>query len=232
MTLNLEIWEDLDELYSRAVDILADKLKNGANTFGLATGGTMIPLYEKLRNSHLDFSQCTSANLDEYVGISPNHPESYHTFMEQQLFRNKPFKATYIPNGLAEDIQAEAMRYEQLLNSMTVDLQLLGVGVNGHIGFNEPGTSFQSYTHVVELAASTRNSNARFFNEMDEVPKQAITMGIASILRAECILLLAVGENKRAPIEALLKGDVTEDCPVTSLCRHKDVIVLTNLTFD
>lgn len=232
MTINLEKFEDTDELYSRAVDIIAHKLNNGAKTFGLATGGTMISLYEKIRDSNLDFSHCTSVNLDEYVGISPKHPESYHTFMEQQLFHDKPFKTTYIPNGLAEDIHAEAILYEQLLSSMTLDLQLLGVGVNGHIGFNEPGTSFQSYTHVVKLAASTRRSNARFFNDMEEVPKQAITMGIASILRAECILLLAVGENKRAPIEALLKGDITEECPVTSLSQHKNVIVLTNLSFD
>lgn len=229
MTLNLEVWEDRDALYSRALEIFSTELKNGASTFGLATGGTMIPLYEKMQNSSLDFSHCTSVNLDEYVGIPQVHPQSYYTFMKQHLFEAKPFKTTYIPNGEAENVDAEAKRYEDLLKSLTVDMQLLGVGVNGHIGFNEPGTSFQSETDVVELTVSTRSANARFFDTMDEVPKQAITMGIASIMRAKYILLIAVGEEKRPAIEALIKGDITEDIPVTRLCNHPNVIVLTDL---
>lgn len=229
MTLDLEVWEDKDDLYSRAEEIFSAQLKHGATTFGLATGGTMIPLYKKLRNSSLDFSHCNSVNLDEYVGIPQGHPESYYRFMQQHLFEAKPFKATYIPDGVVEDVHAEALRYENLLKSLTVDMQLLGVGVNGHIGFNEPGTSFQSETDVVQLTVSTRSANARFFDTIDEVPKQAITMGIASIMRAKCILLIAVGEEKRNAIEALIKGDVTEDIPVTSLCNHPHVIVLTDL---
>ena len=229
MTLNLEVWEDKDDLYSRAEELFSAQLKNGATTFGLATGGTMIPLYEKLRNSSLDFSHCKSVNLDEYVGIPQGHPESYYTFMQNHLFEAKPFKATYIPNGVAEDVHAEALRYEDLLKSLTVDMQLLGVGVNGHIGFNEPGTSFHSETDVVELTVSTRSANARFFDTIDEVPKQAITMGIASIMRAKCILLIAVGEEKRTAIKALLRGVITEDIPVTRLCNHPNVIVLTDL---
>ena len=229
MTLNLEVWEDQDALYSRALEIFSTELKNGASTFGLATGGTMIPLYEKMRNSSLDFSHCTSVNLDEYVGIPQEHPESYYTFMHQHLFAAKPFKATNLPNGEADDVHAEALRYEKVLKSLTVDMQLLGVGVNGHIAFNEPGTSFQSETDVVELTDSTRSANARFFDTMDEVPKQAITMGIASIMRANYILLIAVGEAKRPAIEALIKGNVTEDIPVTRLCNHPNVIVLTDL---
>ena len=229
MTLNLEVWEDKDDLYSRAEELFSAQLKNGATTFGLATGGTMIPLYEKLRNSSLDFSHCKSVNLDEYVGIPQGHPESYYTFMQNHLFEAKPFKATYIPDGVAEDVHAEALRYEDLLKSLTVDMQLLGVGVNGHIGFNEPGTSFHSETDVVELTVSTRSANARFFDTIDEVPKQAITMGIASIMRAKCILLIAVGEEKRTAIKALLRGVITEDIPVTRLCNHPNVIVLTDL---
>ena len=229
MTINLEVWQDKDALYNRAQEIFAEQLHNGATTFGLATGGTMIPLYEKLRNSSLDFSHCTSVNLDEYVGLPQSHPESYYTFMQQQLFGAKPFKATNLPNGEAEDVHAEAIRYENLLKSLTVDMQLLGVGVNGHIGFNEPGTSFDSETAVADLAESTRSANARFFDSIDEVPKQAITMGISSIMRAKSILLIAVGEDKRAAIEALLKGDVTEEIPVTRLCNHPNVIVLTDL---
>ncbi|WP_277586129.1 6-phosphogluconolactonase [Psychrobacillus antarcticus] len=229
MTLNLEVWEDRDALYNRALEIFSSELKNGATTFGLATGGTTIPLYEKMRNSSLDFSHCTSVNLDEYVGIPQGHSQSYYTFMQQHLFEAKPFNTTYIPNGEAENVDAEAKRYEDLLKSLTVDMQLLGVGVNGHIGFNEPGTSFQSETDVVELTVSTRSANARFFDTMDEVPKQAITMGIASIMRANYILLIAVGEEKRPAIEALIKGDITEDIPVTRLCNHPNVIVLTDL---
>ena len=229
MAIKLEVWTNLDALYDRALEIISLQLENGAETFGLATGGTMIPLYEKIRNSELDFSNCVSVNLDEYVGISQTHPESYKTFMKQQLFDAKPFKASYLPNGEAEDAQEEAKQYEKLLKSLTLNFQLLGVGENGHIGFNEPGTPFNSETHVVELTASTREANARFFNSIEEVPKKAITMGIASILRAECILLIAVGEKKRTALEALMKGEMTEDIPVTSIREHSNVIVLTDL---
>ncbi|MFJ7827788.1 glucosamine-6-phosphate deaminase [Psychrobacillus sp. NPDC096623] len=229
MTINLEVWEDKDALYNRAEKIFAAQLKNGATTFGLATGGTMIPLYEKLRNSSLDFSHCTSVNLDEYVGLPKSHPESYYTFMQKHLFEAKPFKSTNVPNGEAEDVHAEATRYENLLKSLTIDMQLLGIGVNGHIGFNEPGTSFESETAVAQLTDSTRSANARFFDSIDNVPKEAITMGISSIMRAKLILLIAVGEGKRAAIEALLKGDVTEEIPVTRLHDHPNVIVLTDL---
>ncbi|MFE8698743.1 glucosamine-6-phosphate deaminase [Cytobacillus sp. FJAT-53684] len=232
MTLKLEIWKNQNELYNRAVEIISEQLMSGAKTFGLATGGTMIPLYKNLRNSKLDFSHCQSVNLDEYVGVSKDHPESYYTFMRSHLFDAKPFKVTNIPDGVAEDIQKESKAYENLLKSLTVDLQILGVGENGHIGFNEPGTAFTSETHVVELTTSTREANARFFQSIEEVPKLAITMGISSILRAECILLLAIGEKKRPAIEALLKGKITEDIPVTSILQHSNVILLTDLSIE
>lgn len=219
-------------MYNRATAIIADFLKNGADTFGLATGGTMLPLYERLRNSELDFSHCQSVNLDEYVGLPKAHPESYHSYMKRQLFDKKPFKVTNIPNGAAEDVRKEASDYEKLLKSLTVNLQIIGIGENGHIGFNEPGTPFTSETHVVELAASTREANARFFNSIEEVPKMAITMGISSILRAECILLIAIGEKKRSAMEALLTGKITEDIPVTSLLQHPNVMILTDLELD
>lgn len=232
MAIKLEIIQNQEELYNRAVDIIFNFLKNGATTYGLATGGTMLPLYECLRNSKLDFSHCRSVNLDEYVGIPKEHPESYHSYMKRQLFDAKPFKVTFIPNGEAQDIRKEAKDYEELLKSLTVNLQIVGVGENGHIGFNEPGTSFDSESHVVELAASTREANARFFDSIEEVPKMAITMGISTILRAECILLIAIGEKKRFALEALLKGVITEDIPVTSLLQHPNVIVLTDLNMD
>ncbi|WP_102273151.1 glucosamine-6-phosphate deaminase [Cytobacillus massiliigabonensis] len=229
MAIKLEIIQNQEKLYNRGAEIIANALKNGAETFGLATGGTMLPLYERLRNSDLDFSHCQSINLDEYVGIPKEHHESYHSYMKRQLFNKKPFKVTYIPNGEAIDIQQEANNYEELLKSLTVSLQVVGVGENGHIGFNEPGTPFNSETHVVELAESTREANARFFNSIEEVPKKAITMGISTILRAECILLIAIGEKKRFAMEALLKGEITEEIPVTSILQHPNVIVLTDL---
>ncbi|MEG0261204.1 MAG: glucosamine-6-phosphate deaminase [Lysinibacillus sp.] len=229
MVVKLEVINELDNLYNRAVDLMTEQLNGGANTFGLATGGTMLPLYEKLRSSELDFSNCQSVNLDEYVGIPQSHPESYKSFMNTQLFGVKPFKQSFLPDGEASDVQAEAINYENILKSSELDFQLLGIGENGHIGFNEPGTPFASETHVVELTDSTREANARFFDSIDEVPKEAITMGIASIMRAKCILLIAVGEKKRAALEALLYGEMTENTPVTCLQQHPNVIVLTDL---
>jgi glucosamine-6-phosphate deaminase len=227
--LQIEVIEDLSMLYRRAVDIIAEQVAQGAATFGLATGGTMLPLYEKLRSSDLDFSNCTSVNLDEYIGLAKDHPESYHTYMHKQLFNVKPFRASFLPDGEVQDIQAEASRYEALVGTLMVDLQLLGIGENGHIGFNEPGTLFTSETHVVKLTESTRKANARFFNTIHEVPRYAITMGIASILRAKRILLVAVGEEKRAALEALMNGATSEEIPVTSLQQHADVTILTNI---
>ncbi|MGE7931158.1 glucosamine-6-phosphate deaminase [Viridibacillus arvi] len=227
--LKVETIIDLDALYDRAFNVLKKALDNGSKNFGLATGGTMLPLYERIRNSELDFTQCESVNLDEYVGLPKTHPESYMSFMKQQLFNEKPFKKSNLPNGEALDPHEEAACYESLLQNMNLNFQLLGIGENGHIGFNEPGTPFDSETHVVELEESTRIANARFFNSLDEVPTKAITMGISSIMRAEQILLIAVGEKKRTALEALLKGEVTEDVPVTILKKHPNVIVLTDL---
>ncbi|MBK3493401.1 glucosamine-6-phosphate deaminase [Viridibacillus sp. YIM B01967] len=227
--LEVETIENLEALYDRAFMIVKEAVEAGSKNFGLATGGTMLPLYDRIRNSKLDFTKCQSVNLDEYVGLSKTHPESYIAFMKQQLFHEKPFKKSNLPDGEAIDPSAEAARYEELLKQLTLDFQLLGVGENGHIGFNEPGTSFDSGTHIVKLSDSTRLANARFFPSLDEVPTEAITMGIASIMRAKQILLIAVGEKKRMALEALLKDEVTESIPVTILKNHPNVIVLTDL---
>lgn len=230
MSIKLEVIPNLDELYTRGMELFKEAKENGATTFGLATGGTMIPLYEKICASDLDFSTCESFNLDEYVGLPATHPESYVSFMKTNLFNQKPFAKSTLPNGEAKDAQAEAVAYEQKLQAATLDFQLLGIGENGHIGFNEPGTPFESPTHVVTLTESTREANARFFNSIDEVPTEAITMGISSILRAKQIVLIAVGEKKRAALEAFIHGKKTIDVPVTALQNHADVIVLTDLT--
>lgn len=227
--IQVERFHETDALYARAVTIIEEVKAEGAKTFGLATGGTMEPLYERLRASAIDFSDAVSFNLDEYIGLSETHPESYHYYMEQQLFDQKPFQQSYLPNGLASDLEAEATRYETLLQQHPLDFQLLGIGVNGHIGFNEPGTSFQSTTHVVTLSASTRAANARFFEDSEEVPERALTMGIASIMRAKFILLIATGEKKRTVLEKVLMGVPTEEVPATVLANHPRVIILTDL---
>lgn len=227
--MKLERYSSRKDLYARAVDIITNAKNDGATTFGLATGGTMEPLYSKICESNVDFSTCISFNLDEYVGLSANHEQSYTNYMDKHLFCHKPFKESYLPNGLAENPKEEASRYESLLQQYPLDFQLLGIGQNGHIGFNEPGTSFDSLTHLVTLEQSTRQANARFFDSIDEVPTRAITMGIQSIMRAKCILLIAVGEAKRDVLQRVLDSEYTEDIPASVLTKHPNVMILTDL---
>ncbi|EFI68195.1 glucosamine-6-phosphate deaminase [Lysinibacillus sp. HST-98] len=227
--MKVKRFSSMDDLYSYAVATISEAKNNGATTFGLATGGTMEPLYAKICKTDIDFSQCISFNLDEYVGLEATHKQSYAYYMNKHLFNQKPFLASYLPDGLAVDPLVETARYEGLLQQYPLDFQLLGIGQNGHIGFNEPGTSFASLTHLVTLEESTRQANARFFSTIDEVPTQAYTMGIQSIMRAKCILLLAVGEAKREVLERLVASDYTEDVPATALSKHPNVMVLTDL---
>lgn len=227
--MKLERFSSRKDLYARAVDIIAKAKNEGATTFGLATGGTMEPLYSKFCETEVDFTNCISFNLDEYVGLSAKHDQSYAYYMNKHLFRHKPFKESYLPNGLANNPTEEAARYESKLQQHPLDFQLLGIGQNGHIGFNEPGTSFDSLTHLVTLEQSTRQANARFFDSIDEVPTQAITMGIQSIMRAKCILLIAVGEAKRNVLKRVLASDYTEDVPASVLTKHPNVMILTDI---
>ncbi|WP_342503918.1 glucosamine-6-phosphate deaminase [Lysinibacillus sp. FSL K6-1151] len=227
--MRLKRFSSIDDLYAQAVTTIVEAKNNGATTFGLATGGTMEPLYAKICKTDLDFSHCISFNLDEYVGLEATHEQSYAYYMNKHLFQQKPFRASYLPNGLAADPLVEVARYEALLQQYPLDFQLLGIGQNGHIGFNEPGTSFASLTHLVTLEESTRQANARFFSSIDEVPTQAYTMGIQSIMRAKCILLIAVGETKREVLERMLASDYTEDVPASVLSKHPNVIILTDL---
>lgn len=227
--MEIRYFENREELYKAASKHFEEAVANGARTFGLATGGTMEPLYENLRNSDVDFSQCTSFNLDEYAGIPKESEHSYYTYMHEQLFNTKPFAKSFIPVGDVEDLTAAAREYEDMLQANERDIQLLGVGENGHIAFNEPGTSFDSETHVIELTPSTREANARFFASLDEVPTHAVTMGIASILHAKEIILIACGENKRDAMQALVDGDVTVEVPVSVLNNHPNVVIYTDL---
>lgn len=200
---------------------------------GLATGGTPVGMYEEMVKSYrkglVSYKHVTTFNLDEYAGLQQDHPESYHAYMKKHLFDHIDIQAdhTHIPNGTAADLQAECERYEALMEQTgRVNLQILGIGHNGHIGFNEPAGQLNSRTHVVELEAATREANARFFNSIDEVPTQAITMGVGSILKARTILLLARGADKADIIQRSLTGPITTECPASLLQMHSNVIVL------
>ncbi|MFF2753941.1 glucosamine-6-phosphate deaminase [Psychrobacillus sp. NPDC058041] len=215
---------------SHAIDRLTNDLNaNSLNRLGLATGSTMIPIYKSIIESSLDFSKVTAFNLDEYVGLAPTNKNSYAFFMKEHLFSKKQFKNTYIQNGLAEDLELECIRYENKLNEHPLDIQFLGVGENGHIAFNEPGTSFDSVTHVANLTDSTLGVNSQYFDKNENIPTRAFTMGISSIMNAKKIILLAFGEKKRVAIEALLGDEITEQFPITVLKRHPHVTVITDI---
>ncbi|HBG10486.1 MAG: glucosamine-6-phosphate deaminase [Limnochordia bacterium] len=196
------------------------------SVLGLATGSTPLGVYELLVEYHArgaDFSRLTTFNLDEYVGLGPDHPQSYHWYMNENLFSkvNINPERTFIPDGLAPDLEAECQRYEKLIQQAGgIDLQLLGIGTNGHIGFNEPGTEFGIETHVVDLAESTIRDNARFFESIDEVPTRAISMGIKTIMQAKEVILMASGGSKADAVYAAVRGPVTTAVPASVLQLH------------
>ncbi|WP_188206763.1 glucosamine-6-phosphate deaminase [Alkalibacillus aidingensis] len=216
------------EFSKQAAELVLDLVNHQPDaTLGLATGSTPQGMYEIIRQSRADFSKVTTFNLDEYVGLGAHHPQSYRTFMNQELFNHIQVYESNIPNGLANDLEKECQRYEEKIQSSGgIDLQILGLGHNGHIGFNEPGTPFTSRTHVVNLAETTRQANARFFNRLDEVPTQAITMGIESIMEAKQILLLVYGSDKSKALDRLLNGEVSESFPASILHKHDHVTLL------
>lgn len=218
--------KNASELGKQAFKLLAEAVAGGAKTLGLATGSSPIELYQEIVASDLDFTDMTSINLDEYVGLAPDNVQSYHYFMQEHLFKFKPFKASYVPDGLAKDVQAECDRYNQLIKDNPIDLQVLGIGQNGHIAFNEPGTPFDSVTHEVDLTESTIQANSRFFDSIDEVPKSAICMGISNIMTAKEILLIAKGKNKAQAVKDMLEGPITEAVPASVLQKHPHVTVV------
>ena len=218
----------------KGAEIILQQLKEGleekrSHVLGLATGSTMIPVYKKWVESDLDFSGTTTFNLDEYVGISAESPNSYAYFMAEHLFNHKNFKQVNLLNGLAENQEEECGRFEALLKEYPLDLQLLGVGENGHIAFNEPGTSFDSVTHVAKLTESTLEVNSRIFGHDEKMPDTALTMGIQSIIGAKKIILLAYGEKKREALTKLLEGTITTEWPITKLLHHDNLTVITDL---
>ncbi|EPB3292950.1 glucosamine-6-phosphate deaminase [Listeria monocytogenes] len=211
----------------KALEIIEKGITSGeVNTLGLATGSTPETLYAELVKSDVDTKNVTTTNLDEYVGLAASDPNSYHYYMNDLLFSKKAFKESFLPNGKATDAEAECARYEEILSEHPIDIQVLGIGTNGHIGFNEPGTSFDSLTHKVVLTDSTREANKRFFEREEDVPTHAYSMGIKSIMNAKKIILLAFGENKAQAIKETIKGPVDVNCPASVLQNHPDVTVI------
>lgn len=226
--------KNYEEMSALAADIIgAQVLLKPRCVLGLATGSSPIGTYQKLieacRQGRLDFSQVRTVNLDEYCGLTGDNPQSYRYFMDHQLFSqvNIPRENTFLPDGMAQDMEEESRRYEALVPSLGgVDLQLLGIGHNGHIGFNEPTDSFPPTVHQVELTESTIQANSRLFDRIEDVPTQAITMGVGTILKADKILLIA-GADKKSIVEEALYGKVTPQVPASVLQLHRDVTVIT-----
>jgi glucosamine-6-phosphate deaminase len=222
------------QMSERAAQHVIEKVRNsGCLTLGLATGGTPKGLYGELIEDHhangTSYKCVNSFNLDEYIGLTKEDPNSYYQYMCSNLFSyiDIPLSQTHIPSGMADDAAEECRRYENMIDEAGgIDLQILGIGENGHIGFNEPGTSFQSGTHIVDLTESTREANARYFDSLEEVPHQAITMGISSIMKSREILLLVSGESKREAMKKLIENEVSESFPASILKEHPKVTVI------
>ena len=210
----------------KAFELIKEGMNNGAKVLGLATGSTPETLYKEMTASDIDFTEMTSVNLDEYVGLGGEDEQSYRYFMNKHLFDKKPFKETFVPNGKAEDLDAASAEYEKINDAHPVDIQILGIGQNGHIGFNEPGTPLDSLTHVVELTESTINANKRYFDKVEDVPTRAVSMGIGSIMKGKKMILMAYGEAKAEAIKGMIDGPVTTDMPASALQNHQDVVVI------
>lgn len=228
------VTKNYEELSKVAANEMAEIIKNKPNAvLGLATGGSPVGMYKELirmnKAGEVDFSKVTTVNLDEYVGLSGDHNQSYRYFMNDNLFNhiNIDKSKTYVPNGLAEDIEAECKNYDAKIAELGgTDVQLLGIGNNGHIAFNEPDNFLVAGTHLTGLTQSTIDANARFFDSADEVPKTALTMGLGGIMKARKIIVIASGEGKAEAVKEMLSGKITTDMPASMLQMHKDVVVI------
>ncbi|MBE3575065.1 MAG: glucosamine-6-phosphate deaminase [Firmicutes bacterium] len=226
--MDLVIFKNYDELSQAAAEKVIAALRNNPRlVLGLATGSTPLGLYQRLveafRQGRVDFAQVTTFNLDEYYGLPASHEQSYHYYMWEHLFRhvNVPPENTFIPAGDPADVDAECRAYEeQIARAGGIDLQILGIGANGHIGFNEPGVDFSLPTHLVELSERTITANSRFFPSRAAVPRKALSMGIRTIMKAREILLLASGPDKAEAVRNTVEGPVTPEVPASVLQRH------------
>lgn len=225
---------DYQSMSRKAANIIsAQVILNPSSVLGLATGSTPLGIYRQLiewyNKDDIDFSKVQSVNLDEYVGLPPQHEQSYHYYMNTNFFNHINIlpEHAYLPNGMAKDIAAECARYDKLITDLGgITLQLLGIGLTGHIGFNEPNEDFDKMTHQVRLNPKTVEANARFFDGIDEVPKYAVTMGIKAIMQAKQILLVANGEGKADILYRALFGPVTPAVPASILQMHPNVTVV------
>ncbi|WP_288480829.1 glucosamine-6-phosphate deaminase [uncultured Clostridium sp.] len=232
--MRLIVVKDYDEMSKAAAREMAAVVNSNPKAIlGLATGGTPEGMYKELirmnKAGEIDFKDVTSVNLDEYVGLGGDHPQSYRYFMNNHLLDhiNIDKARTFVPNGLAEDVNEEGRKYDQMIDDLGgIDMQLLGVGTNGHIAFNEPDGELVAGTHLTGLTKSTIESNSRYFDSEDDVPKTAVTMGLGQIMKSKKILLIASGENKAEAMKELFSGKISTSCPVTMLQMHKDVTVI------
>lgn len=231
--MKVVIAKDYDEMSKKAFDVMSDVVKANPNAvIGLATGSTPIGLYKNMIKDHEEngtsYKNVKTVNLDEYAGLDYSSDQSYVYFMRHNLFDHidVDLKNTNIENGKAADRQAECARYNALLDMLQQDIQVLGIGSNGHIAFNEPGTPFGSETHIVDLTESTIKDNSRLFERIEDVPRQAFTMGLKNIMHAKKILILANGANKAKAVYGLVKGEVTENVPASILQLHPDCILI------
>ena len=227
------IAKNYDEMSQKAFEIMAEVVKSKPDAvLGLATGSTPIGLYKNMIADHkangTSYKAIRTVNLDEYEGLDYSSDQSYVYFMRDNLFDHIDIDLanTNIENGKASDAEKECERYNALLETLQQDIQILGIGSNGHIAFNEPGTPFGSVTHVVQLAESTIKDNSRMFASIDEVPKRAFTMGLKNIMNAKKIVILANGANKAKAVYGLVKGEVTEQVPASILQLHPDCTVI------
>lgn len=232
--MKLIVTKNYDELSKVAAKEMADIIKNNPKAvLGLATGGSPIGMYKELirmnKEGQVDFSQITTVNLDEYVGLSGEHNQSYRYFMNENLFNhiNINKENTFVPNGLAEDIEKECIDYDQKIAELGgTDAQLLGIGNNGHIAFNEPDNFLVAGTHLTGLTQNTIEANARFFDSIDEVPKTALTMGLGGIMKSRKIIVIASGAGKAEAVKEMLSGKIKTNMPASMLQMHKDVVLI------
>lgn len=225
--------KNYEEMSLEAAKIVGSLLKENPNaTLGLATGNSPVGLYQNLvkmyDNKEISFKNVKSYNLDEYCELPKSHRESYYSFMHRNLFSHVDIKEenVHIPSSEGSDLKKNCADYNELLHKANIDLQVLGIGGNGHIGFNEPGTSFEQETFVVKLTDRTRNDNKIFFDSIDEVPHYAITMGINNIMKAKVLLMLISGKGKAEAVKRLMSGEITTDFPASILHKHQNAIVI------
>jgi len=232
--MEIKLTNSYDEMSKLAARLVTEQIKNKPNTvLGLATGSTPEGMYKELVKLHkegeLDLSEVITFNLDEYLELSPDHPQSYNYYMRMNFFNyvNVKEKNIHIPRGDTRNPIQECLNYEKVIEKIGgIDLQILGIGINGHIGFNEPDINLEAKTHVIQLSDDTIKANSRFFKNVDEVPKKAITMGMGTIMKSKRIILMAWGAEKKKAILKIISGRIATDVPASLLLVHNDVILI------